>query len=110
MSEVGEDNESGGGEKDGKSTTCSTVSGPAAGSQCVFPFTLGEQTFTECAEWTYSGENQGKLWCSTKQEEIRIVINSISLFLSCIGLTATATILTRLEIMDSALLTVNQLT
>ena len=64
--EGGEDNESGGGEDDGKSTTCSTVSGPAAGSQCVFPFTLGEQTFTECAEWTYGGENQGKLWCSTK--------------------------------------------
>ena len=79
MSEGGEDNESSGGEEGGQdnetiggkeggesTALCSAVSGPASGSQCVFPFTLGEQTFTECAEWSFGGDNQGKLWCSTK--------------------------------------------
>ena len=51
---------------DSENATCSTVSGPAAGSECVFPFTLDGQTFTECAEWSFGGDNQGKLWCSTK--------------------------------------------
>ena len=45
---------------------CLTVSGPASGSQCVFPFIFGDQTFTACAEWIFGGENQGRFWCSTK--------------------------------------------
>ena len=57
----GEENQSG-----GEQSSCSTVSGPASGSLCVFPFTLVDQTFTECTEWKFGGENQGKLWCSTK--------------------------------------------
>ena len=45
---------------------CFTVSGPANGSQCVFPFILGDQNFTACAEWNFGGENQGRMFCSTK--------------------------------------------
>ena len=67
VSEGGEDNETGG-EDGGTKPLCSTVSGPVTGSLCVFPFIWGGQTFTECAEWNYGGENQGKLWCSTKYE------------------------------------------
>ena len=66
VSEGGEDDETSGGEEGEEITPCSTVSGPASGSQCVFPFTLVGNTFTECAEWSFGGENQGKLWCSTK--------------------------------------------
>merc|ERR1719266_3108211 len=38
--------------------TCSAVSGPAAGSTCVFPFTYGGVTHQTCAEWVYGGEHQ----------------------------------------------------
>merc|ERR1719150_1182619 len=38
--------------------TCSAVSGPAAGSTCVCPFTYGGVTHQTCAEWVYGGEHQ----------------------------------------------------
>ena len=46
--------------------SCSTVSGPAQGASCIFPFTYGGETHSTCAEWVYGGEHQGKFWCSTK--------------------------------------------
>ena len=46
--------------------SCVAVSGPAQGSLCVFPFTWSGTTWSECAEWTYGGNNQGQFWCSTK--------------------------------------------
>ena len=54
--------------------TCSAVSGPAAGSACVFPFTYGGVTHQSCAEWVYGGEHQGKYWCSTKYVNISFPI------------------------------------
>ena len=45
---------------------CQVVSGPAEGGYCVFPFTWGNITYTQCAEWTYGGDMQGEYWCSTK--------------------------------------------
>merc|ERR1719273_2907926 len=47
-------------------STCTTVSGPDTGSQCVFPFTFSGSTYQSCADWTYGGENTGSKWCSTK--------------------------------------------
>ena len=44
---------------------CTTVSGPAAGKQCVFPFKFQGVTYSGCAEWEYGGEHQGQAWCST---------------------------------------------
>merc|ERR1719295_901646 len=55
--------------------TCSAVSGPAAGSACVFPFTYGGVTHQSCAEWVYGGEHQGKYWCSTKVDPTGIHVN-----------------------------------
>merc|ERR1711971_88260 len=46
--------------------TCNTVSGPAAGKPCVFPFTWQEKTFNSC---TMEGDDQGKLWCSTMVDQ-----------------------------------------
>ena len=45
---------------------CITQSGPAVGSQCVFPFTYSGRTYNNCTQWIYVGENMGKLWCCTK--------------------------------------------
>ena len=45
---------------------CMVVAGPAKCSLCVFPFTWNGMTYNECTEWTYGGDNQGQLWCSTK--------------------------------------------
>ena len=56
--------------------TCSAVSGPAAGSACVFPFTYGGVTHQSCAEWVYGGEHQGKYWCSTKYVNISFPIKA----------------------------------
>merc|ERR1711874_305770 len=56
-------------------STCSVDSGPAAGQSCVFPFTYGGTTFSGCAEWVYGGENQGKLWCSTKVDSTGTHVN-----------------------------------
>merc|ERR1711936_1329863 len=55
--------------------TCSAVSGPAAGSACVFPFTYGGVTHQSCAEWIYGGEHQGKYWCSTKVDSTGTHVN-----------------------------------
>merc|ERR1711971_435427 len=55
--------------------TCSAVSGPAAGSACVFPFTYGGVTHQSCAEWVYGGEHQGKYWCSTKVDPTGTHVN-----------------------------------
>jgi hypothetical protein len=43
---------------------CCAVTGPAAGQQCVFPFTFRGQTFNQC---TLVGNNPGETepWCST---------------------------------------------
>merc|ERR1711988_1820909 len=46
--------------------TCNTVSGPASGKPCVFPFTWQGKTFTSC---TKEGDDQGKLWCSTMVDQ-----------------------------------------
>merc|ERR1712223_1383110 len=46
--------------------TCTTVSGPASGKPCVFPFTWQGKTFTSC---TKEGDDQGKLWCSTMVDQ-----------------------------------------
>merc|ERR1712223_508712 len=46
--------------------TCTTVSGPASGKPCVFPFTWQGKTFTSC---TKEGDGQGKLWCSTMVDQ-----------------------------------------
>jgi len=55
--------------------SCSTVSGPATGQACVFPFTYAGTTFTTCAEWIYGGVNQGKFWCSTKVDATGTHVN-----------------------------------
>merc|ERR1711971_913202 len=55
--------------------TCSAVSGPAAGSACIFPFTYGGVTHQSCAEWVYGGEHQGKYWCSTKVDPTGTHVN-----------------------------------
>merc|ERR1711936_679355 len=46
--------------------TCTTTGGPAAGSNCVFPFTFSGTTYTGCAEWIYGGQPEGTRWCSTQ--------------------------------------------
>merc|ERR1711910_194268 len=51
--------------------TCNTVSGPAAGKPCVFPFTWQGKTFNSCTE---EGDDQGKLWCSTMVDQAGIHI------------------------------------
>merc|ERR1712210_252690 len=51
--------------------TCNTVSGPAAGKPCVFPFTWQGKTFNSC---TKEGDDQGKLWCSTMVDQAGIHI------------------------------------
>ena len=45
--------------------TCSAVSGPGAGTACVFPFTRNLVTYDTCAPWKLGGEFEGKLGCST---------------------------------------------
>jgi len=45
---------------------CTTVSGPAQGSPCVFPFTFAGVTHQSCADWIYGGQPEGSTWCSTK--------------------------------------------
>jgi len=47
---------------------CSVVEGPAQGQECVFPFEWAGKRFTSCAQWTFGGIHQGKLWCSTKTD------------------------------------------
>jgi len=47
---------------------CVTVSGPAAGQSCVFPFKFQGVTYNGCADWEYGGENTGKTWCSTSTD------------------------------------------
>merc|ERR1712141_623779 len=39
-----------------------------------FPSHTGT-TFSGCAEWVYGGENQGKLWCSTKVDSTGTHVN-----------------------------------
>merc|ERR1711936_377800 len=57
------------------SDSTSAAPGPAAGQSCIFPFTYGGTTFSGCAEWVYGGENQGKLWCSTKVDSTGTHVN-----------------------------------
>jgi len=47
---------------------CSVIEGPAQGQECVFPFVWGGRRFTSCTQWTYGGQHQDKLWCSTKTD------------------------------------------
>ena len=48
--------------------SCKTTSGPASGQTCVFPFRWAGQEYKNCAAWIWSGENEGKLWCSTRTD------------------------------------------
>merc|ERR1712066_662995 len=57
------------------SSTCTTVSGPATGAACVFPFTFSGTTYVSCTEWIYGGENQGSKWCSTKVDSQGVHVN-----------------------------------
>jgi len=52
------------------STRCLTESGPSEGVPCVLPFSFQGRTHTTCAPWTFGGEHEGKLWCSTKSAEL----------------------------------------
>jgi len=45
---------------------CRVIQGPAAGKQCVFPFSFNGVTYNGCPTWSFGGSNQGKRWCSTK--------------------------------------------
>ena len=45
---------------------CRAASGPAAGKDCVFPFSYAGRTFSSCAEWNWQGRDRGRLWCSTR--------------------------------------------
>merc|ERR1712119_224100 len=56
-------------------SSCLTVSGPDAGSPCVFPFTFNSVTYVTCAEWIYGGSNQGEKWCSTKVDTSGVHVN-----------------------------------
>ena len=49
--------------------TCTIVGGPVKGSKCVFPFIFGGVTYKSCIEWTFGGQPEGTLWCSTKVDE-----------------------------------------
>jgi len=52
----------------GAGNRCSVIEGPAQGQECVFPFVWGGRRFTSCTQWTYGGQHQGKLWCSTRTD------------------------------------------
>ena len=76
------------------STRCLTESGPSKNIPCVLPFSFQVtsppimnvkqpsfqgRTHTTCAPWTFGGEHEGKLWCSTKSVDsyqINIFIHS----------------------------------
>ena len=71
------------------STKCLTESGPSKDIPCVLPFSFQVtkspflynmnlrqnhfqgRTHTTCAPWTFGGEHDGKLWCSTKSAKFR---------------------------------------
>ena len=48
--------------------SCRTTSGPSSGQTCVFPFRWAGQEYKNCTAWIWSGENKGKLWCSTRTD------------------------------------------
>ena len=48
------------------STQCGAQCVTDSGAHCVFPFTWGGVTHTQCTEWSYGGTSQGQYWCSTK--------------------------------------------
>jgi len=54
---------------------CVTISGPAVGNPCVFPFTYSGKTYNTCTQWIFGGEDEGKLWCSTKTDVLGHHIN-----------------------------------
>jgi len=47
---------------------CYVKEGPASGQDCVFPFRYAGHTYYRCATWTFGGQHQGKLWCSTRTD------------------------------------------
>merc|ERR1712154_294074 len=57
------------------SPSCSVVSGPAAGSTCVFPFSYAGVTHNSCAEWIYGGTGTGSTWCSTLVDSSGVHVN-----------------------------------
>jgi len=57
------------------SKECLTESGPDAGNSCKFPFRHNGQTYTSCARFTWSGQNYGKYWCSTKTDRYNNHVN-----------------------------------
>merc|ERR1711892_680787 len=56
--------------------TCTTSSGPASGSNCVFPFTYAGATYNGCAEWIWGGANAGSFWCSTLVDGSGVHVNN----------------------------------
>jgi len=54
------------------STRCLTESGPSKNTPCVLPFSFQGRTHTTCAPWTFGGEHEGKLWCSTKTSPLGV--------------------------------------
>ena len=79
------------------STRCLTESGPSKGIPCVLPFSFQVtkvplfpttwmwskkfkgRSHTTCAPWTFGGEHEGKLWCSTKWDDF-FQINTLMCF------------------------------
>ena len=47
-------------------TKCLTEAGPDQGRACVLPFSFQGKVHSTCAPWTFGGEQEGKLWCSTR--------------------------------------------
>jgi len=83
--------------------SCSTVSGPATGAYCIFPFTYGEEIHTTCAEWVYGGEEQGKFWCSTKVDDFGVHVNGEGNFGFCEAACSTNPPLALLDTFDNLL-------
>jgi len=48
--------------------SCRTISGPARGKACSFPFRFRGRSYNGCIRWNFGGPNQGRLWCSTRTD------------------------------------------
>ena len=36
------------------------------GQRCVLPFLFSGKMYHTCTDWVFGGDNQGRLWCSTR--------------------------------------------